>query len=135
MVDYERKDSHFSFKRICWLKVNNWGKCLILFLQVLSIREAWLSLYTLLNSALSRQFYSEMLFKKDEKTFQFFFFFLDKLAEKSLLWSISVFVYQVFYFDSSLLILNFQIFHFGFLAKVKFFLHFKNLLEISEILK
>ena len=107
---------------------------MILFLQVLSIREAWLSLYTLLTSELSRQFYYEMLFKKDEKTFQKTFF-LDKMAEKSLLRSISAFVHQVFYFDSSLLLLNFQIFHFGVLAKVKFFLHFKNLLEVSEILK
>ena len=134
MVDYERKCNHFSFKGICWLKVNNWGKILILFLQVLSIREVWLSLYTLLNSALAMQFYSEMVCKKDEKTFQFFFV-VDKMAEKSLLWSISVFVYQVFYFDSSLLILNFQIFHFGFLAKVKFFLDFKDLLEINELFK
>ena len=134
MVDYERKWCHFSFKGVCWLNVNNWGKCLILLLQVLSIREAWLSLYTLLTSELSRQFYYEMLFKKDEKTFQKTFF-LDKMAEKSLLQSISAFVHQVFYFDSSLLLLNFQIFHFGVLAKVKFFLHFKNLLEVSEILK
>ena len=97
---------------------------MILLLQVLSIREAWLSLYRLLTSELSRQFYYEMLFKKDEKTFQKTFF-LDKMAEKSLLRSISVFVHQVFYFDSSLLILNFQIFHFGFLAKVKFFFGFQ----------
>ena len=35
--------------------------CLIFFLTALFVVEEWLSLFTLLNTGLSRQFYSEML--------------------------------------------------------------------------
>ena len=61
IVDYGRKWCHFSFKGICGPKANNWGKCLILFVTALLIVEEWLSLFTLSNTGLSRQFYSEML--------------------------------------------------------------------------
>ena len=58
MVDHERKWCHFNFKGTE-----------ILFLTVLFIREEWLSLFTLLNADLSRQFCSEMLLKIGENTF------------------------------------------------------------------
>ena len=35
IVDYGIKWCHFSFKGICGLKANNWGKCLILFVTAL----------------------------------------------------------------------------------------------------
>ena len=44
-------------KHICGPVANNWGKCLILLVTVLLIEEEWLSLFTLLNTGLSRQFF------------------------------------------------------------------------------
>ena len=52
-----------------WPIANNRRKRLILFVTVLVIVEERLTLLTLLNIGLSRQFYSEMLLKIGENTF------------------------------------------------------------------
>lgn len=53
---------------ICGPKANNWRKCLIL-LTVIFIGEEILSLFTLLNTGLSRQLCSEILLKTGENIF------------------------------------------------------------------
>ena len=60
---------YFSFKDICGAKLNNWGKCLLLFLTVSFIVEECLSLFMLLNTGLSKQFCSKVLLKITENTF------------------------------------------------------------------
>ena len=47
MIDEERKWYYFSFWGIYGHNRNNWGKCLILFMTMLSIGPEWLSLPTL----------------------------------------------------------------------------------------
>ena len=70
MIDYYgRQSCHFCFKGIYGPKANNCRKCLILFVTAVVSRENWLSLITLLNTDLSRQFCSGMLLKVGENTF------------------------------------------------------------------
>ena len=69
MCDFQRKWCHFSFMGNFWPIANNRRKRLILFVTVLVIVEERLTLLTLLNIGLSRQFYSEMLLKIGENTF------------------------------------------------------------------
>ena len=69
IVDYGRKWCHFSFMGIRGLNGNNWAKCLILFVTALFTVEEWLNLFTLLNTGLSRQFYSELLQKIGHNSF------------------------------------------------------------------
>ena len=70
MVNYGINWCHFCFKSICGPKANNSRKCLILLATVLLIREYRLSLFTLLNTGLSRQICFEMLMKLGDNTFQ-----------------------------------------------------------------
>lgn len=56
MVDHGRKWCDFCFKAIYGSEANNWGKCLILFLTVILIKEEWLSLFTVLSAGLSSYF-------------------------------------------------------------------------------
>ena len=70
MVNNGRKWYYFCFKGIRGPKVNNCGKCLILFVTVFLIGEGWLTLFTLLNTGLLCEFCSEMLLKIRESTFQ-----------------------------------------------------------------
>ena len=67
MVDYGGKWCHSSFKGICGPKANNWGRRLSFFVTALFIGEEWLSLFTLINPGLSRQFWFEMLLKESSR--------------------------------------------------------------------
>ena len=69
MFHYGRKWCHFCFSGIYGPKANNLGKCMILFVTVLFIGEEQLSLFTLLNTYLSKQFCFEILLKVGENTF------------------------------------------------------------------
>ena len=68
IIDYGRERCHFNFKDNCEPKANNLGKNLILFVAVLFIGEEWLSLFTLQNTGLARQFRLEILLKIGENT-------------------------------------------------------------------
>ena len=59
MFDYERNWCHICFKGIFGINTNYLGKCLILLATLLFIGEEQFSLFTLLNTGLSRQFCSE----------------------------------------------------------------------------
>ena len=72
MIDYGRKLCYFCFKGICGPK-GIIVESLILFVTALFIGEEWLSLVTLLNTGLSRYFYSEILLKIARLFYYFFF--------------------------------------------------------------
>ena len=70
IIDRRRKSCNFCFKVICGPRVNNSGKCLILFVTVLFIGEEWLRLLTLIKTSLSRQFCYQKLLQISKDTFQ-----------------------------------------------------------------